>query len=48
MRTYQIEGKEVVVIREEVSKSNETLFKRIIELLLSVDDEKDPLIKEKE
>lgn len=48
MRTYQIEGKEVVVIREEVSKSNETLFKRIVELILSLDNEKGPLIKEKE
>lgn len=48
MRTYQIDGKEVVVIRESISESNETLFKRIVELILEINNETDSSNKEKE
>ena len=48
MRTYQIDGKEVVVIREGISESNETLFKRIVELILEINNETDSSNKEKE
>ena len=38
MHTYKVNGKEVIVKREAISTSNETLFKRVVELLQELNE----------
>lgn len=38
LHTYKVNGKEVIVKREAISTSNETLFKRVVELLQALNE----------
>ena len=49
MQEYNIKGVEVEVVREEISRSNETIFSRIVDLINSSKENKElELIKNKE
>lgn len=49
MQEYNINGVEVEVVREEVTRSNETIFSRIVDLINSSKERKElDLTKKKE